>query len=109
MKIVLVMILMVTFSAQARVFECRDGDEVDTLVLEKHQAVIRDITLINMLRVDWDNRLRSFSLIGDPWFDLEVDTEMLKGKHGYAYLKSFELQRGQIVFSKFYECIPRSH
>lgn len=107
MKLIFVFMLMICSSAfAAKTFECRDGDEVDTLVLDKHQAKIRDLTLKNTLRVDWSNRLRSYALIMDPWFDFEVDTEMLKGQKGFAYLSAHN-SRGQMVYSKFYECNPR--
>jgi hypothetical protein len=106
MKILSIVVLLVSFSSFAGTFECRDGDDVDTLILDKHVAKIRDLTLKNMLRVDWNLRLRSFAFIGEPWFDLEIDTKMLKGEKGYAYLSALN-SRGQLVFSKYYDCNPQ--
>lgn len=107
MKLLIACLLFVTFAAQARVFECRDGEEVETLTINNNIAKIQDYTLKNMLRVDWNLPIRVYSFINDPWFNLEVDTPMLNGHKGYARLEAHELTYGNIVYSKFYECTPK--
>ncbi len=107
MKIFAALLLFVTLSAQAHVFDCQSGDETETLVLEDNSAQILDITLINMLGVVWDLPFRGYTFINDPWFDLLVSTEMLEGKAGRAELRAHELQHGQTILSKYYHCTPR--
>ncbi len=107
MKLFTALMLTAALSAQAHVFDCRDGDVTDTLILDDHSAKILDLTLINMMPVDHSFQYRGYSFINDPWYDFTIDTNMVDGKAGYADLRSHELQYGQTVISKFYDCQPR--
>ncbi len=102
-----VIIFTTSLTAQARDFECRDGDEIDTMVLEDHSVKIQGLTLINMMDVDYSFQYRGYSFINDPWYDFTIDSQMLKGSAGYAQLRAHELQYGETVVSKFYECTPK--
>ncbi|MES2526872.1 MAG: hypothetical protein V4598_07280 [Bdellovibrionota bacterium] len=108
MKLVILVLALMSFSVQARVFECRYGDEVDTMVLEDHSVKILDLTLINMMDVNFEYQYRGYSFINDPWYDFTIDSQMLKGNAGYAQLRAHELQYGETVLSKFYECTPKN-
>ncbi len=107
MKLLTAFLLLMTLTAQAHVFDCRDGDETETLILEDHSAQIHDLTLINMMDVDHRFEYRGYIFINDPWFDFTIDTKMVDGEAGYARLWAHELQYGQTTLSKFYECVPR--
>ncbi len=107
MKMLIALLVFASFTVQARVFDCRYGDEVDTMVLEDHSVMILDLTLINMMDVNFEYQYRGYSFINDPWYDFTIDSNMLKGQAGYAQLRAHELQYGQTVISKFYECTPK--
>ncbi len=107
MKTITTLLLFTTLTAQAHVFDCRDGDVIDTLVLDDHSAKILDVTLINMMEVDHSFQYRGYTFINDPWYALTIDTEMVDGKDGYAQLRAHELQYGQTIVSKFYQCTLR--
>ncbi len=105
--IVPALLLMMTLNVYALVFNCQDGEQVETLVLEDHSAIINGIELINMMNMDWELPYRVYTRIGDPWFDLELDINIMSGKEGYASLRGHELHYGQTTMSKFYQCTPK--
>lgn len=108
-RIITGLFLFLTVNASAVVFDCQDGEEVETLILETHSASILGVTMINMMPVDWNIPYRGYARIGDPWYALDVDMNMARGKEGYATLQAHELREGTVVVSKFYQCTPSSH
>jgi hypothetical protein len=108
MKIFFAFLLILSLSAHAaREFDCRDGDEVATLTLDKHSATVLDVTMINMMKMDWRLPYRSYARIGDPWFNVDVDMDIMHGKKGYAILEAHRTDTGERVVSRFYECTPK--
>ena len=75
-------------------YTCDNGSGLKVeLSLTENVAKFGDLTLLNYLDVDYNNRLRSYAFINDPWFDLDLDTSMLNGKNGIATLSSHQLRR----------------
>ncbi len=95
---------LMTFNAYAAIYDCRDGDSVDRLILENHSVQVLGVKMINMMEIDWNLPYRGYARIGDPWYALDVDMDMMNGKSGYAILRAHELQYGRTVVSKYYQC-----
>lgn len=106
MKILAAIILMMTFSAYGRTFECQDRNDVLILKLDRHVAKIKGMTLRNTSRMDWKLPRRSYAFISGPWYKLQVPTEMLRGEEGYISLVAHNTQ-GRMVYSKFVKCFPK--
>lgn len=103
----LFLIALISMNVSAHVFECRDGDNVDTLVLTDNEVRVLDFTLINMMDVNRDLPYRDYSFINDPWYDFLAEVQMLDGKEGYAELRGHELQYGETTFARYYWCTPK--
>ena len=106
MKFLAAIILMMSFTAYGRTFECPDRDEVIILKLDRHVAKIKGMTLRNTSRVDWNLSRRSYAWISDPWYKLQVHTEMLRGEEGYISLVAHN-PSGRMVYSKYVKCLPK--
>jgi hypothetical protein len=98
--------LLLTYNAYAMVFDCDDRGTVEKLILENNSVTVMDVTMINMMKIDWKLPYRSYARIGDPWFNIDVDMDMMKGNEGYAILEAHTLPQGERVVNKYYQCTP---
>lgn len=92
--------------AKTLTFKCDPGSgEIVKLKLETHSAEMNGIKLINMMPVDKNLPYRGYALINDPWYDLDVETSMLKGRDGVATFSSHNTSGEPNYKGTTYSCI----
>jgi hypothetical protein len=108
MKILFALLLLFSLPGFAKTlsFDCDYGSgDLVKLTLSTHSAEMNGIKLINMMPVDKTLPYRGYALINDPWYDLDVETSMLKGREGVAIFSSHNTSGEPNYKSATYSCV----